>query len=292
MTATKAAFIGLGTMGYPMAGHLAKAGHEITVFNRTHTRAEAWVREHGGRLGGTPAEAAAGAHLVFTCVGNDDDLRVVVYGTDGAFAGMDEGAVLVDHTTASGLVAREVGRAAAERGLGFLDAPMSGGEEGAKKGILTIMVGGAPETFAKAEPVIGAYARAVTLMGPVGSGQLTKMVNQICCVGIIQGLAEGLNFARRAGLDAGRVVDVISKGAAQSWQMDIRARTMIEDRFDFGFAVDWMLKDMRIVLAEAAENGARVPVATLVEGYLARLQEQGAGRLDHTALIRLLGDGK
>ena len=290
MTATKAAFIGLGTMGYPIAGHLAKAGHEITVFNRTRTRAEAWVREHGGRLGGTPAEAAAGAHLVFTCVGNDDDLRVVVYGTDGAFAGMDEGAVLVDHTTASGLVAREVGRAAAERGLGFLDAPMSGGEEGAKKGILTIMVGGAPETFAKAEPVIAAYARAVTLMGPVGSGQLTKMVNQICCVGIIQGLSEGLNFALRAGLDAGKVVDVISKGAAQSWQIDNRARTMIEDRFDFGFAVDWMLKDMRIVLAEAGENGARVPVATLVEGYLARLQEQGAGRFDHTALIRLLGE--
>ena len=291
MTATKAAFIGLGTMGYPMAGHLAKAGHEITVFNRTRTRAEAWVREHGGRLGGTPAEAAAGAHLVFTCVGNDDDLRVVVYGTDGVFAGMDEGAILVDHTTASGMVAREVGRAAAGRGLGFLDAPMSGGEEGAKKGILTIMAGGAPETFAKAEPVIGAYARAVTLMGPVGSGQLTKMVNQICCVGIIQGLAEGLNFALRAGLDAGKVVDVISKGAAQSWQMDNRARTMSEDRFDFGFAVDWMLKDMRIVLAEAGENGARVPVATLVEGYLARLQEKDAGRLDHTALIRLLGDG-
>ena len=263
MTATKAAFIGLGTMGYPMAGHLATADHEITVFNRRRTRAEAWVREHGGRLGGTPAEAAAGAHLVFTCVGNDDDLRAVVNGADGAYAGMDEGAVLVDHTTASGLVAREVGRAAEERGLGFLDAPMSGGEEGAKKGVLTIMVGGAPETFAKAEPVIGAYARAVTLMGPVGSGQLTKMVNQICCVGIIQGLAEGLNFALRAGLDAGKVVDVISKGAAQPWQMDNRARTMIEDRFDFGFAVDWMLKDMRIVLAEAGENGARVPLATL-----------------------------
>ncbi len=291
MTATKAAFIGLGTMGYPMAGHLATAGHEITVFNRTRTRAEAWVKEHGGRVGGTPAEAAAGAHLVFTCVGNDDDLRAVVCGADGAFAGMDEGVVLVDHTTASGMVAREVGRAAAERGLGFLDAPMSGGEEGAKKGVLTIMVGGAPETFAEAEPVIGAYARAVTLMGPVGSGQLTKMVNQICCVGIIQGLAEGLNFALRAGLDAGKVVDVISKGAAQSWQMDNRARTMIEDSFDFGFAVDWMLKDMRIVLAEAGENGAQVPVATLVEGYLVRLQEQGAGRLDHTALIRLLGDG-
>ena len=287
---TKVAFVGRGVMGYPMAGHLKNGGHDVTVYNRTTATAEKWVAEYGGASAPTPRAAVAGAEIAFTMVGNDDDLRAVTLGENGALAGLDGGRILVDHTTASGLVAREVGRAAAKRGLGFLDAPMSGGEEGAKKGILTIMVGGAPETFAKAEPVIGAYARAVTLMGPVGSGQLTKMVNQICCVGIIQGLAEGLNFALRAGLDANKVVDVISKGAAQSWQIDNRARTMIEDRFDFGFAVDWMLKDMRIVLAEAGENGAKVPVATLVEGYLARLHEQGAGRLDHTALIRLLGE--
>ena len=288
MTATKAAFIGLGTMGYPMAGHLAKAGHEITVFNRKRTRAEAWVKEHGGRLGGTPAEAAAGAHLVFTCVGNDDDLRAVVCGADGAFAGMDEGAVLVDHTTASGMVAREVGRAADERGLGFLDAPMSGGEEGAKNGVLTIMVGGAPETFAEAEPVIGAYARAVTLMGPVGSGQLTKMVNQICIAGLVQGLSEGMNFAKCVGLDAKLVLDVISKGAAQSWQMENRGETMVDDKFEFGFAVDWMRKDLGICLAEGRRADARLPVAALVDQFYAQLQARGGGRWDTSSLMRLL----
>jgi len=291
MTATKAAFIGLGNMGYPMAGHLAKGGYEVTVYNRTRSKADAWVKEYGGSAADTPGKAAAGAALVFTCVGNDDDLRSVALGSDGVIASMSPGAVYGDHTTASGSVARELAAAAKERGVGFLDAPVSGGQEGAQKGILTIMVGGDEETFAKAEPGMKCYGRAVTLMGPVGSGQLTKMVNQICCVGIIQGLAEGMNFARKAGLDARKVVDVISKGAAQSWQMENRALTIIDRNFDFGgFAVDWMRKDLRIVLAEARENGAKVPLTTMIEGFYKELQDRGEGRLDNTALARLLED--
>ncbi len=288
MTAHKTAFIGLGNMGYPMAGYLAKAGHEVVVFNRTGAKAKAWVEEYGGRMAETPGEAAAGAEFVFTCVGNDDDLRSIVLGDNGVLAGMDKGAIHVDHTTASAMVARELARLGSEKGVDFLDAPVSGGQEGAKKGILTIMVGGDGKTFAKAEPIMQAYGRTVTLMGPVGSGQLTKMVNQICCVGIEQGLAEALNCAVRSGLDAKKVVEVISKGAAQSWQMDNRAITMIEDKFDFGFAVDWMRKDLCIVLDEARKIGAQVPGTAMIEGFYARLQARGEGRLDNTALIRLL----
>jgi 3-hydroxyisobutyrate dehydrogenase-like beta-hydroxyacid dehydrogenase len=288
MTATKAAFIGLGNMGYPMAGHLAKAGYDVTVFNRTRGKADAWVAEYGGAAADTPAEAAAGAALIFTCVGNDNDLRSVALGNDGVIAGMDVGAIYGDHTTASGGLARELGAVASEQGKGFLDAPVSGGQEGAENGVLTIMVGGDEETFAIAEPAMQSYARAVTLLGPVGSGQLTKMVNQICCVGIIQGLAEGMNFARSAGLDAKKVVDVISKGAAQSWQMENRAVTMLDGKFDFGFAVDWMRKDLRIVLEEAANNGAKIPLTTMIEGFYGELQDRGEGRLDNSALIRLL----
>lgn len=288
MSAIKTAFVGLGNMGYPMAGHLASAGHDVTVFNRTGAKAKSWVEEYGGRMAETPAEAAAGAAIVFTCVGNDDDLRSIVLGDGGVLAGMEAGAIHVDHTTASAMVARELAQVGSEKGIDFLDAPVSGGQEGARKGILTIMVGGDEKTFAKADPVMQAYGRAVTLIGPVGSGQLTKMVNQICCVGIEQGLAEALNFAIRAGLDAPKVVEVISKGAAQSWQMDNRAITMIEDRFDFGFAVDWMHKDLCIVLDEARKIGAQVPGTALIEGFYARLKARGEGRLDNTALIRLL----
>lgn len=288
MSAGKAAWIGLGNMGYPMAGHLRKAGFDVAVFNRTRAKADAWAAEHGGRAAATPAEAAAGADLVFSCVGNDDDLRSVIFGRDGALAGMAAGAILADHTTASAAVAREIGAEAAKKRVGFLDAPVSGGQEGAKKGILTIMVGGDKKAFATTEPAMRTYGRAVTLMGPVGSGQLTKMVNQICCVGAIQGLAEGMNFALRAGLDAEKVVDVISKGAAQSWQMENRAKTMIADKFDFGFAVDWMRKDLGIVLAEAQKNGATVPATALIADFLSRLQRRGEGRLDNTAVIRLL----
>ena len=286
----KLAFIGLGNMGFPMAGHLAAAGHEVTVHNRTRSKAEAWTAKHGGDAAETPAKAAAGAEIVFACVGNDDDLRAVAAGDDGALAGMDTGAIFADHTTASAAVARELAAVARGRGLGFLDAPVSGGQGGAENGVLTVMVGGDEATFARARPAIDCYARAVTLMGPVGAGQLTKMVNQICCVGIIEGLAEGLNFAKRAGLDAERVVEVISKGAAQSWQMDNRAGTMIEGSFDFGFAADWMRKDLGICLAEARDNGAILPAVAIIDQQLARLQQRGEGRLDNTALIRVLTD--
>jgi 3-hydroxyisobutyrate dehydrogenase len=288
MSAKKAAFIGLGNMGYPMAGHLAKAGHAVTVYNRTQAKAEAWAKEYGGRAAPTPAEAAAGAEIVFTCVGNDDDLRAVALGATGALAGIAKSAILVDHTTASAAVARELAGLAAKQGVPFLDAPVSGGQEGAKKGILTIMVGGDKKAFAAAEPVMRAYGRAVTLMGPVGSGQLTKMVNQICCIGAIQGLAEAMNFAVRAGLDAKKVVDVIAKGAAQSWQMENRAKTMIDGKFDFGFAVNWMRKDVGIALDEARRNGAELPATALIADFFSRLQARGEGRLDNTALIRLL----
>ena len=287
---TKVTFIGLGVMGYPMAGHLAKAGYDVCVYNRTAAKAQQWVGEHGGRSAPTPAEAAAGAEFVFACVGQDDDVRQVTLADGGAFAGMDSGAVFVDHTTASALVAREVAEAAAARGLHFLDAPVSGGQAGAENGVLTVMVGGAEEVFARAQAAIDSYARAVTLMGPVGAGQLTKMVNQICIAGLVQGLSEGINFAQCAGLDAKRVLEVISKGAAQSWQMENRGTTMVDDKFDFGFAVDWMRKDLAISLNEARGNGARLPVAALVDQFYAQVQARGGGRWDTSSLIRLLRD--
>ena len=290
MAAIKAAFVGLGVMGYPMAGHLVKAGHSVTVYNRTEARAAAWVEEHGGAKAATPATAAAGAEIVFACVGNDDDLRSVVYGDDGILAGMEEGAVFVDHTTASAGVAREIEADAAAKGLGFLDGPVSGGQAGAENGVLTVMVGGSADSFARAEPVIDAYARAVTLMGPAGAGQLTKMANQICIAGLVQGLSEGLNFAVRAGLDGKQVVDVISKGAAGSWQMENRGETMVDDAFDFGFAVDWMRKDLTMCLDEARRNGARLPVTAIIDQFYAQVQSKGGGRWDTSSLMRLLTD--
>ena len=286
----KTAFIGLGVMGYPMAGHLAAAGHQVTVYNRTTEKAERWCAEHGGRRAAAPLEAAAGAEMVFACVGADDDLRQITMGGEGAFHGMDPGAVFVDHTTTSAEVARELAAMAEGMGLAFLDAPVSGGQAGAENGALTVMVGGDEGAFATAEPVIDAYARAVTRMGPAGAGQLTKMVNQIAIAGLVQGLSEALNFADKAGLDAKRAVEVISKGAAQSWQMDNRAATMIDDEFDFGFAVDWMRKDLGLCLAEARGNGARLPVAALVDQFYAEVQAKGGGRWDTSSLIRLLRD--
>lgn len=299
MTASTCAFIGLGNMGYPMAGHLAKAGpkggYNVTVYNRTAEKAERWVKEYGGRAAATPAEAAKGAQFVFICVGNDDDLRAVALGEDGVLAGLGEGvggegAVLADHSTVSAAVARELADAAEQKGAAFLDAPVSGGQAGAEGGILTIMVGGGEGAFARAEPVMRAYGRAVTLMGPVGAGQLTKMVNQIAGVGVIQGLAEAVHFAQTAGLDVARVFDVLSKGAAQSWQMENRALSMAEDRFDFGFASDWMRKDLGIVVDEARRNGARLPVTALIEQYYAIIQARGGGRWDSSSLIKLLND--
>ncbi len=290
MDARNVAFIGLGTMGYPMAGHLAKAGHHVTVYNRTSAKAAQWVAQHGGTAAPTPAAAAARAELVMTCVGNDDDLRAVTLGTDGALATMRAGTLLVDHTTASAHVARELYAAAKARGIGFLDAPVSGGQSGAEGGKLTIMVGGDAGAFARAEGVLAHYARAVTRLGGPGSGQLTKMVNQICVVGLVQALAEGINFAERAGLDAVAVLDVISKGAAQSWQMENRGKTMVAGQFDFGFAVDWMRKDLGICIAEARANGAALPVTALVDQFYARLSAQGGGRRDTSSLIRLLRD--
>ena len=284
----KTAFLGLGVMGYPMAGHLQRAGHDVTVYNRTGAKAAAWVAEYGGSAAATPAEAAKGAEIVFVCVGNDDDLRQVVAGPDGAFAGMANGAILADHTTASADIARELGALAAEKGLGFLDAPVSGGQAGAVNGKLTIMVGGDASAFAKAEPVMAHYGRAVTLMGPVGAGQLTKMVNQICIAGLVQALSEGLNFAKCAGLDPNKVVDVISKGAAQSWQMENRASTMADGKFEFGFAVDWMRKDLSICLEEAKRNKAALPVTSLVDQFYGRVQARGGNRWDTSSLIDLL----
>jgi 3-hydroxyisobutyrate dehydrogenase len=277
-------------MGYPMAGHLARAGHRVIVYNRTDEKAKRWVTEHGGAAAASPAEASRGAELVMMCVGNDDDVRAVALGENGALAGMSAGAVLIDHTTASATVARELAAAANAKGIGFLDAPVSGGQAGAQNGKLTVMVGGESDAFARAEPVLSTYARAVTLMGPAGAGQLTKMVNQICVAGVIQGLAEGLNFAERAGLDPLRVLDVISKGAAQSWQMENRGKTMVADQFDFGFAVDWMRKDLAICLAEARINGAALPVIALLDQFYARIQARGGGRWDTSSLMRLLRD--
>ena len=286
------AFLGLGVMGYPMAGHLARAGHRVTVYNRTPARAQSWVAQHGGKSAATPAEAARGAELVIMCVGNDNDVRNVVAGKDGALAGMAADAILVDHTTASAKVAREMYAAARAKGVGFLDAPVSGGQAGAENGKLTIMVGGDAPVFARAESVLAHYARAVTLLGESGAGQLTKMVNQICIAGLLQALSEGINFAQRAGLDPLRVLDVIGKGAAQSWQMDNRGKTMVEDKFDFGFAVDWMRKDLAICLDESRTNGAALPVTTLVDEFYARVQARGGSRWDTSSLIRLLRDPK
>ncbi len=287
-TTHKVAFLGLGVMGFPMAGHLASRGHQVTVYNRTVARAEAWVAKHGGRRVESPAAAARGNEFVFACVGNDDDLRSIVYGENGALAGMEAGAAFVDHTTASAIVAREVSAAAGERKVAFLDAPVSGGQAGAENGKLTVMVGGEPAAFERAKPVIDAYARACVLMGRVGSGQLTKMVNQICIAGLLQGLSEGLNFAKRAGLDGARVVEVISKGAAQSWQMDNRALTMLEGKFDFGFAVNWMRKDLGICLEESKKNGARLPATALIDQFYAQVQARGGGRWDTSSLMHLL----
>jgi 3-hydroxyisobutyrate dehydrogenase len=281
-------FIGLGVMGYPMAGHLARAGHRVSVYNRTAAKAQRFAEEFAARAAATPAEAAEGAEFVFSCVGNDDDLRQVTLGESGAFAGMRKGAIFADHTTASAKVARELFQAARERGLGFLDAPISGGQAGAEKGQLTVMCGGDPQVFAQAEPVIAAYAKACRLMGPAGAGQLTKMVNQIAIAGLIQSLSEALNFATRAGLDAMAVVDLIRNGAAQSWQMENRAATMLRAEFDHGFAVEWMRKDLAICLEEARQNGAELPVAALVDQFYARIEQMGGARWDTSSLIAAL----
>jgi 3-hydroxyisobutyrate dehydrogenase len=282
------AFIGLGVMGYPMAGHLVCAGHQVTVTNRTQDKAERWTREHGGRLAATPAQAAAGADIVMACVGRDADLRAVTLGESGAFAAMKKGAVFVDHTTASATIARELGEAAATRGFGFVDAPVSGGEQGAKNGQLTIMCGGGEADFAKAEPVIAAYAKQCRRMGPVGAGQLTKMVNQICLAGMIEALSEGLSFARAAGLDPQAVVDVISTGAAQSWQMENRHKTMLAGHYDHGFAVEWMRKDLGICFDEAERNGAALPVTKLVDTYYAEVEAMEGKRWDTSSLFARL----
>lgn len=282
----KVAFLGLGVMGAPMARHLTAAGHEVTVYNRTTLKAEQWVAAHGGSLAHTPAQAAAGCEFVFSCVGADDDLREVTIGPEGAFRAMQPGSVFVDHTTVSAQVSRELAAEAKARGLGFLDAPVSGGQAGAENGKLTIMAGGEAEVFARAEPVMQAYAQRIGLMGPVGSGQLTKMVNQICITGILQGLSEALNFALEAGLDARAAVDVISKGAAQSWQMENRSATMIDGEFDFGFAVDWMRKDLGLVLDEARRLGVTLPLTALVDQFYADVQKMGGGRQDTSSLIR------
>ncbi|HEY4546649.1 MAG TPA: NAD(P)-dependent oxidoreductase [Pedomonas sp.] len=282
----KVAFLGLGVMGAPMARHLMKAGHEVTVYNRTTAKAQAWVAEHGGRLALTPAEAAEGCAFVFSCVGADSDLREVTIGPDGAFSAMQPGALFVDHTTVSAQVSRELDAEAKARGIGFLDAPVSGGQAGAENGKLTIMVGGEPEAFQRAAPVMQAYAQRIGLMGPAGSGQLTKMVNQICIAGVVQGLSEALNFAMEAGLDARAAVDVISKGAAQSWQMENRSSTMIDGQFDFGFAVDWMRKDLGLVLDEAKRLGVTLPLTALVDQFYGDVQKMGGGRQDTSSLIR------
>ncbi len=287
----RVAFIGLGVMGAPMAAHLAYAGHAVTVYNRTDTKARAFVAQyadHGVRMAASPREAAAGADIVCACVGNDDDLRAVTLGDDGAFAGMRDGAIFVDHTTASAAVARELHAIARERGLHFVDAPVSGGQAGAENGVLTVMCGGDVEPFERVRPVILAYARAVTRIGGSGAGQLAKMVNQICIAGLLQGLSEAIAFGQRAGLDMPLVLDVIGKGAAQSWQMDNRGKTMVEDRFDFGFAVDWMRKDLGLVLDEARRNGATLPVTALVDQFYADVQRMGGGRWDTSSLIRRL----
>lgn len=284
----KVAFLGLGVMGLPMAGHLAKAGHDVTVYNRSAQKAQAWVAEFGGRAAATPAQAAQGAEIVFACVGNDDDLRSVVLGDTGGFAGMTSGATFVDHTTASASVARELAEIAKNKGLKFIDAPVSGGQAGAVNGMLTVMCGGDEADFNAVKEAIALFARAVTLVGPSGAGQLAKMVNQICIAGLVQGLSEGVAFGQAAGLDMKQVLDVISKGAAQSWQMENRGSTMVDDKFDFGFAVDWMRKDLGLVMDEARRNGARVPVTALVDQFYADVQKMGGSRWDTSSLVKRL----
>ena len=293
-TPAKVAFLGLGVMGYPMAGHLAKAGHQVSVFNRTAAKAAAWQADAQAAgcdadhlsVGNTPREAAQGAQIVMACVGNDDDLRAICLGADGAFAGMAAGSIFVDHTTASAEVARELYQAAKQLGIAFIDAPVSGGQAGAQNGALTVMCGGDAAVFDQAKPVIACFAKAVTLMGDSGAGQLTKMVNQIAIAGLLQGLSEAVAFGQRAGLDMNTVIDVIGKGAAQSWQMDNRGRTMAEDKFDFGFAVDWMRKDLGLVMDEAKRNGARLPVTALVDQFYADVQQLGGNRWDTSSLIK------
>ena len=287
-TPTKVAFIGLGVMGLPMAGHLATAGHDVTVYNRNTQKAQAWVKEFGGRACATPREAAQGAQIVFACVGNDDDLRSIVLGADGAFAGMSAGATFVDHTTASALVARELSALAKQKSLRFIDAPVSGGQAGAVNGMLTVMCGGDAAEFDAVKNVIAVMARAVTLVGPAGAGQLAKMVNQICIAGLVQGLSEGIAFGQAAGLDMKQVIEVIGKGAAQSWQMDNRGATMVDDKFEFGFAVDWMRKDLGLVMDECNRNGARVPSIALIDQFYADVQKMGGGRWDTSSLIKRL----
>jgi len=288
---SRVAFIGLGVMGYPMAGHIrVKGGHDVTVYNRTPAKAQAWVAEFGGYAAATPEEAAREVDFVFGCVGNDDDLRSVTTGKHGAFHGLKPGTVFIDNTTASANIARELHAEAAARGAHFLDAPVSGGQAGAENGLLTVMVGGDAEPFAKAEPVIAHYARAVKLLGPSGSGQLTKMVNQICIAGVLQALSEGIHFAQKSGLDIAAVIETISKGAAQSWQMDNRWKTMAEGKFDFGFAVDWMRKDLAICLEEARQNGAHLPVTALVDEFYSEVQNMGGNRWDTSSLIARLNE--
>jgi 3-hydroxyisobutyrate dehydrogenase-like beta-hydroxyacid dehydrogenase len=284
----RVAFLGLGVMGHPMAGHLARAGHRVTVYNRSAAKAVDWQAQYGGERAATPAAAAAGAEFVFACVGNDDDLRSVVLGSDGAFAGMAPGAVFIDHTTASAAVARELHAVAIQQGLQFVDAPVSGGQAGAVNGALTVMCGGDAAAFGAMKPLALAFSRAVTLVGPSGAGQLAKMVNQTCIAGLVQGLAEAIAFGEKAGLDMKQVLEVIGKGAAQSWQMDNRGPTMVEDRFDFGFAVDWMRKDLGLVLDEARRSGARLPVTALVDQFYGDVQRMGGGRLDSSSLIKRL----
>ncbi len=290
VVAQKVAFLGLGVMGLPMAGHLARAGHDVTVYNRSAAKAQAWVAEFGGRSASTPREAAEGAQIVFACVGNDDDLRSVVLGADGAFAGMTPGSVFVDHTTASADVARELYAQAKTLGLNFIDAPVSGGQAGAVNGALTIMCGGEAAVFNAIKPVAQAFGRAVTLVGESGAGQLAKMVNQICIAGIVQGLSEAVAFGKAADLDMKLVLDVISKGAAQSWQMENRGTTMVDGKFDFGFAVDWMRKDLGLVLDEARHNGARLPLTALVDQFYGDVQKMGGGRWDTSSLLKRLVD--
>ena len=284
----KLAFLGLGVMGYPMAGHLQKGGHSVMVYNRNAEKSAKWVASYGGASAATPRDAAQGADIVMMCVGNDNDVRSVIYGADGALAGLGANAVLVDHTTASADVAREAYAAATKAGKHFIDAPVSGGQAGAENGKLTIMCGGDQAAFDQVKDVLALYAKAVTLMGPSGAGQLTKMVNQICIAGLVQALAEGLAFAQKAGIDAKLVLDVISKGAAQSWQMENRGTTMVDGKFDFGFAVDWMRKDLGICLDEAKRNGARLPVTALVDQFYADVQQAGGNRLDTSSLIKRL----
>jgi 3-hydroxyisobutyrate dehydrogenase len=289
VTMAKVAFIGLGVMGYPMAGHLkAKGGHEVTVYNRTTAKAAQWVAQHGGKSSATPKQAAEGQDFIMACVGNDNDLREVMLGKDGVFAGVAKSAVVVDHTTASAEIARELHAEAKKRGFDFIDAPVSGGQAGAENGVLTVMCGGDDAPFAKAEKVIAAYARACNLMGKPGSGQLAKMVNQICIAGMVQGLSEGLHFAMKSGLDIEKLIATISKGAAQSWQMENRYKTMVAGKFDFGFAVDWMRKDLGICLAEARRNGAHLPVSALVDQFYSQVQTMGGKRWDTSSLIALL----